>query len=75
MIKAWLTERAGAPTDPLFPTRTGTRLSRDAVEHRLATHLRAAASNCPSINTKHITTHTLGTPPRCAYYLPATTSP
>jgi integrase/recombinase XerD len=59
VLKAWLSERAGAPDDPLFPTRTGTRLSRDAVEHRLATHLHAAASSCPSINTKHITTHTL----------------
>ena len=59
VLKAWLSERAGAPTDPLFPTRTGTRLSRDAVEHRLAIHLRAAASNCPAINTKHITMRTL----------------
>jgi site-specific recombinase XerD len=59
VLKAWLSERAGAPDDPLFPTRTGTRLSRDAVEHRLAIHLRAAAKNCPSITTKHVTTHTL----------------
>jgi site-specific recombinase XerD len=59
VLKAWLAERAGAPHEPLFPTRTGTRLSRDAIEHRLAIHLQAAASNRPSINTKHITTHTL----------------
>jgi integrase/recombinase XerD len=58
-LSAWLNERAGNPDDPLFPTRTGTHLSRDAVEHRLATHLRAAATNCPSIATKHITMHTL----------------
>lgn len=58
-LKAWLAERAGAPDEPLFPTRTGTRLSRDAVEHRLAIHLQAAASSCPSIPTKHITMHTL----------------
>ena len=27
-------ERAGRPNDPLFPTRTGRRLSRDAIEQR-----------------------------------------
>ncbi|MGH2902158.1 MAG: tyrosine-type recombinase/integrase [Solirubrobacteraceae bacterium] len=59
VLKAWLSERAGAPDQPLFPTRTGTRLSRDAVEHRLQIHLQAAAATCPSLNTKHITMHTL----------------
>ncbi len=58
-LTAWLKERAGNPNDPLFPTRTGTQLSRDAVEHRLAVHLRTAATHCPSIATKHITMHTL----------------
>lgn len=59
VLKAWLSERADTPDKPLFPTRTGTRLSRDAVEHRLAIHLQAAATKCPSLNTKHITMHTL----------------
>jgi site-specific recombinase XerD len=59
VIKAWLAERAAAPDDPLFPTRTGTRLSRDAVEHRLAIHLHTATTSCPSIAAKHITMHTL----------------
>ena len=59
ILKAWLSERAGAPDDPLFPTSTGARLSRDAIEHRLAHHLQTAASNCPSIKAKHITMHTL----------------
>jgi integrase/recombinase XerD len=59
VLKAWLAERAGAPDEPLFPTRTGTRLSRDAIEHRLATHLHTAATSCPSITAKHITMHTL----------------
>ena len=31
VLHAWLAERAGAPSDPLFPTRRGTPLSRDAV--------------------------------------------
>jgi integrase/recombinase XerD len=59
LLKTWLRERAGAPDDPLFPTSTGNRLSRDAIEHRLAHHLTTAATNCPSITTKHITMHTL----------------
>jgi integrase/recombinase XerD len=59
VLKAWLAERAGAPREPLFPTNTGKRLSRDAIERRLAHHLAAATANCPSITTKHITMHTL----------------
>ena len=59
ILTAWLKERAGSPDDPLFPTRTGTRLSRDAIEHRLAHHLKTVAGNCPSITDKHITMHTL----------------
>jgi integrase/recombinase XerD len=59
MLKAWLTERAGDPTDPLFPTTTGKHLSRDAIERRLIRHLAIAAASCPSLKTKHITMHTL----------------
>jgi site-specific recombinase XerD len=59
VLKAWLAERAGAPDEPLFPTRTGAQLSRDAIEHRLAIHLQTAATTCPSIKVKHITMHTL----------------
>ncbi len=59
VLKAWLHERAGTPDDPLFPTRTGKRLSRDAIERRLAIHLASAAATCPSITNKHITMHTL----------------
>lgn len=59
VLHAWLAERQGAPTDPLFPTRTGTPLSRDAIEHRVALHVTKARATCPSLRTKHVTTHTL----------------
>jgi site-specific recombinase XerD len=59
MLKTWLQERAGTPEDPLFPTTTGNRLSRDAIEHRLSHHIATAATRCPSIKRKHITMHTL----------------
>ncbi|MBV8217674.1 MAG: site-specific integrase, partial [Solirubrobacterales bacterium] len=59
VLKAWLKERAGAPTDPLFPTTTGKHLSRDAIERRLARHLAVAAENRPSLKAKRVTMHTL----------------
>ena len=59
VLRVWLTERGGAPTDPLFPTSTGRRLSRDAVEHRLARHVATARVTCPSLQIKHVTVHAL----------------
>jgi site-specific recombinase XerD len=59
VLRGWVTERAGNPHEPLFPARTGGRLSRDAVEHRLAHHLAAARASCPSLRNKHVTMHTL----------------
>jgi integrase/recombinase XerD len=59
VLRAWLAERAGQPDQPLFPARDGGRLSRDAVERRIAKHTAAAADNCPSLKTRNITAHTL----------------
>ena len=59
VLRVWLTERAGQPDDPLFPTSRGRRLSRDAVEHRLAKHQANAAHNCRSLTEKRITPHVL----------------
>jgi len=59
VLRAWLTERAAAPTDPLFPTRRGTPLSPDAVQQRLTTHTTTAALRCPSLAGKTITPHVL----------------
>jgi integrase/recombinase XerD len=59
LLKAWLTERAGAPTDPLFPTTTGRHPSRDAIERRLARSVALARNKCPSIRAKRVTMHTL----------------
>jgi integrase/recombinase XerD len=59
ILRAWLAEHAGPPSAPLFPTSTGRVLSRDAIEHRLATYTDRAATNCPSLRTKRVTTHTL----------------
>jgi integrase/recombinase XerD len=59
VLRTWLTERQGSPSEPLFPTRTGGPLSRDAIEHRLALHASRAGESCPSIRSKHVTAHTL----------------
>lgn len=59
VLKAWLDERGNAAAGPLFPTRTGKRLSRDAIEHRIAIYAAAAALTCPTVTAKHVTAHVL----------------
>ena len=59
LLRVWLAERAGRPNDPLFPTRTGRRLSRDAVALRVSTHAATAAQRCPSLLGKRIHPHVL----------------
>jgi integrase/recombinase XerD len=59
VLRVWLAERAGQPTDPLFPTRTGRTLSRDAIEGRLAKHAATAVAVCPSLAEKKLTPHVL----------------
>lgn len=59
VLRSWLTERHGEPGQPLFPNRTGGRLSRDAVEKRLAQHVTTATGDCPSLKEKNVTAHTL----------------
>ncbi len=59
VLRVWLAERAGEAVDPLFPTSTGTPLSRDAVEHRLAKYADAATAACPSLRSKRISPHVL----------------
>jgi site-specific recombinase XerD len=59
VLTVWLAERGGRPEDPLFPTRTGRRLSRDAVEHRVATHAETATQRCASLQAKRIHPHVL----------------
>jgi len=59
VLRGWLAERAGQSPDPLFPTRTGLRLSRDAIEHRIALHTATATVMCPSLGEKTVTAHGL----------------
>lgn len=59
LLRHWLDERSGRPGDPLFPTRTGRRLSRDAIAKRVGTHAATAADRCPSLLHKNIHPHVL----------------
>jgi integrase/recombinase XerD len=58
-LRARLAELDRPPTGPLFPSRNGGPLSRDAVADLLAKHTATAAATCPSIGEKHITPHVL----------------
>ena len=59
VLRAWLDERSGEEVDPLFPTRQGRRLSRDALERRLAIYVRDAANRAPTLHDKKVTLHVL----------------
>jgi integrase/recombinase XerD len=59
VLREWINQQPGDPADPLFPTRRHRRLSRDAVEHRLAYYATKAAAGCPSLHGKTITAHVL----------------
>ncbi len=59
VLRVWLAERSGRPDQPLFPSRTGGPLSRDAIEHRIAKHVGTATQACASLQAKTITAHVL----------------
>lgn len=59
ILKMFTTELPSDTDGFVFPTRSGTRMSRDAVAARLALHTATAAKSCPSLTTKTVTPHVL----------------
>jgi site-specific recombinase XerD len=60
VIKAWLVERAGLPaSEPAFPSRRGTVLSRDAIERLITKYAEIASKACSSLGKKRISPHVL----------------
>jgi integrase/recombinase XerD len=59
IMTTYLDHRATKPGTALFCGPRGQHLSRDALEHRLAVHLAAARTRCPSLAEKKVTMHTL----------------
>jgi site-specific recombinase XerD len=59
VLRTWLDERCGQTQEPLFTTRKGKALSRDALERRLATYVTRASRTCASLKDKAVTVHVL----------------
>ena len=59
IIRTWLQERGGQPTEPLFPTRTGRALSVDAVALLVTKHAHTAAQTCPALRGRRVSPHVL----------------
>jgi integrase/recombinase XerD len=59
VLRVWLREQQAQPADPLFPSRDGGPLTRDAIERRLAKHTAAAQHDCPTLGAKRVTMHVL----------------
>ena len=59
VLRAWTNELGHQPNNPLFPSRRGTNLSRDAVERLVARHTATAATSCPTLRDKHVSPHVL----------------
>ena len=59
VLRSWLRERQGRPTDPVFSTTRGEALGHDGLEYLLNKHLAVARRDCPSLKAKRITPHCL----------------
>jgi integrase/recombinase XerD len=59
VLAAWRKERGGSDEDPLFPSNSGKKLSRDALEHIVQRHTLSAAKKCPSLKRKRVSPHVL----------------
>ena len=59
VLRAWLRERNGLPTQALFPNARGGHLSSDGVQYLLNKHMENAKRRCPSLSNKHVTPHVL----------------
>ncbi len=59
VLRNWLKQRGGAPDEPLFPSRRGDVLSRDAVEKLVKKHTATASEKCPTLLKKNVSPHVL----------------
>ena len=59
VLRAWLRETIDQPGGPLFPSRDGGTLTRDAIERRLAQYVQTAQHACGSLRSKRVTMHTM----------------
>ena len=59
VLRAWLPEAGGDPAGPLFPTTTGSHMSRDAIEHRVTLHVERGPRTALRCRRKRPTAHSL----------------
>jgi integrase/recombinase XerD len=59
VLREWLAEQRGQPSDPVFPTARGGRLSADALQRLVLRHVATARRACPSLAAKHVKPHSL----------------
>lgn len=59
IIGHWLDEQGAKPSAPLFPTRQGSRLSRDTVAYTLKKYVSLAEQKCLSLSKKRVSPHVL----------------
>jgi site-specific recombinase XerD len=59
VLKAWGAEPNCVPSEPVFPSRHGGALSRDAVERLVGKYAASAVNTCPSLKGKRVSPHVL----------------
>ena len=59
LLSSWLRETKSSADAPLFPARSGVRISRSGIEDRLACAVATAVRHCPSLRGRRVSPHTL----------------
>lgn len=59
VLRIWLRECTDGPTDMIFPSRHGGRLSSDAIQRLVTKYVQLASHRCPSLYGKSVTPHVL----------------
>ena len=59
VLRGWLREREGQPSDPAFPTKRGRALGHDGLEYVFHKHLVSARRYCVTLTKKLLTFHSL----------------
>ena len=59
MLRDWLVRISRDGNAPVFPNRVGQTLTRSGVEQRLRTAVVVARTNCPSLNNRNVSPHTI----------------
>jgi len=59
VLRNWLKQNAATPAEPLFPSRRGSVLSRDAVERLVNKYVATARKKCPTLIDKNVSPHVL----------------